>query len=138
MSYDKILIALSGEEDEIKVIREAFRLAEGLSATPAFLTVNNPRAGKPHMMMDTIEPVREEDIRNLIASAGFEDKSKGVDVNIVEDDTYEEEIAKWTKNIDLLVMGRDQKNKFLEALITSLDEKVANIVDCPILIVPKN
>ncbi len=46
-------------------------------------------------------------------------------------------IAKATEDVDLLVIGHHSKSAFLAALIDSVDEGVAELVFCPVLVVPK-
>ena len=53
MPYKKILIALECRDEENKVITEAIRLADALNAELSAFHVNDPAAGKAHMMMDT-------------------------------------------------------------------------------------
>ncbi len=65
----KILIALECT-DENNVIEEAIRLAETLNADLSAFHVNDPAAGKAHMMMDTLPLVSEADIREQFRKAG--------------------------------------------------------------------
>ena len=137
MSYKKILIALEGTDNENKVINEAIRLAETLNAELSAFHVNDPAAGKAHMMMDTLPLVSEEDIREQFRKAGHEKEANEIRITIVESESYAKEIAKATEDIDLLVIGHHPKNAFFAALIDSVDERVADLVSCPVLVVPK-
>lgn len=138
MSYQHILVALGGNHNEKQIIKEAFQLAHKLEASLHFLHVNHPGVGKPHMMMDAPEAIDKEDIKNQIREAGYSQEADKVDIKIEEDDDYPERIAKATRKADLVVIGHSQRNQFLQALINSVDEQVANISDCPVLIVPKS
>ncbi len=123
--------------DENNVINEAIRLAETLNADLSAFHVNDPAAGKAHMMMDTLPLVSEEDIREQFRKAGYEKEANEIKITLTESDSYAKEIAKATENIDLLVIGHHPKNAFLAALIDSVDERVADLVSCPVLVVPK-
>lgn len=138
MHYKNILLALEGKQDESKVIKEAVELSEAMDASLSVIHVNDPAAGKPHMMMDAPKAVHEDDIRNQIRDAGYSDQTEKVNIKILEGEHYPDKIAEATKNHDLLVLGHSHKNKFLAALIDSIDERVADIADCPVLIVPKS
>lgn len=137
MPYKKILIALESTGDENKVINEAIHLAETLNADLSAFHVNDPGAGKAHAMMDTLPLVSEEEIREQFRKAGHEKAANGIKITIIESDSYAKEIAKATEDIDLLVIGHHPKNAFLAALIDSVDERVADLASCPVLLVPK-
>ena len=89
------------------------------------------------MMMDTLPLVSEEDIREQFLKAGYEKDANEIKITIVESESYAKEIAKATEDIDLLVIGHHPKSAFLAALIDSVDERVADMVSCPVLLVPK-
>ncbi len=138
MHYNKILVALDCTNDENCVIREAVGLAENLSADLSAFHVNDPAAGKTHMMMDTLPRVKAEDIREQFRLAGFEKQANEIKITFAESEAYAQEIAKATEDVDLLVIGHHPKSAFLAALTDSVDERVANLVTCPVLLVPKN
>ncbi|MEJ2055138.1 MAG: universal stress protein [Calditrichaceae bacterium] len=138
MNYKNILLALEGEKDESKVIRQAAELSKKLSASLFVLHVNDPEAGKPSMMMDAPKAVHEDDLRKQIKEAGYPDIADKVDIHIVEGEHYPDKIAEATRDADMLVLGHSHKNRFLAALIDSVDERVTDIADCPVLIVPKS
>jgi len=137
MPYKKILIALECTADENNVINEAIRLAGTLNADLFVFHVNDPAAGKAHMMMDTLPLVSEEDIREQFRKAGYEKEGNEIKITLTESESYAQEIAKATEDVDLLVIGHHSKNAFLAALIDSVDERVADLVSCPVLMVPK-
>ncbi len=137
MRYKKILIALDCTDEENNLIDEAIRLAETLNADLSAFHVNDPAAGKAHMMMDTLPLVSEEDIREQFRKAGYEKKGNEIKITLTESESYAQEIAKATEDVDLLVIGHHPKNAFLAALIDSVDERVADLVSCPVLMVPK-
>jgi len=124
-------------DDENNVIEEAIRLAGTLNADLSAFHVNDPAAGKAHMMMDSLPLVSEEDIQEQFRKAGYEKEATEIKITIAESESYAKEIAKATEDIDLLVIGHHSKNAFLAALIDSVDERVADLVSCPVLMVPK-
>ena len=124
-------------DDENNVIEEAIRLAGTLNADLSAFHVNDPAAGKAHMMMDSLPLVSEEDIQEQFRKAGYEKEATEIKITIAESESYAKEIAKATEDIDLLVIGPHSKNAFLAALIDSVDERVADLVSCPVLMVPK-
>jgi nucleotide-binding universal stress UspA family protein len=137
MPYKRILIALDCTDEENIVIDEAIRLAATLNAELSAFHVNDPAAGKAHVMMDTLPLVSEQDIREQFRKAGYEKEANAIKITITESESYAKEIAKVTKDVDLLVIGHSGKNAFLAALIDSVDERVADLVSCPVLVVPK-
>ncbi len=128
---------MDGTDEENNVINEAIRLAETPNAELSAFHVNDPAAGKAHMMMDTLPLVSEEDIRQQFRKAGYEKEANEIKITITESESYAKEIAKATEDIDLLVIGHHPKNAFLAALIDSVDERVADLVSCPVLLIPK-
>ena len=138
MPYKKILIALDCTDDENGVINEAIRLAETLSADLSAFHVNDPAAGKAHMMMDTLRRVNEENIREQFRTAGFEKQANEIKITFAESESCAQEIAKATEDVNLLVIGHHPKSAFLAALTDSVDERVADLISCPVLLVPKN
>lgn len=137
MPYKKILIALDCTEDENNVIHEAIRLTTTLNAELSAFHVNDRAAGKAHMMMDTLPLISQNDIREQFRKLGYEKEAKELKVTLVESSSYPKEIAKATEDVDLLIIGHRHKNQFLATLIDSVDERVADLVSCPVLVVPK-
>lgn len=137
MPYKKILIALECNDEEKNVIEEAIRLAENLNADLSVFHVNDPAAGKAHLMMDTLPFASEDDIREQFRKAGHEKQGREIKITITESESYAQEIAKATEDVDLLVIGHHSKNAFIAALVDSVDERVADLVSCPVLMVPK-
>jgi nucleotide-binding universal stress UspA family protein len=137
MPYKNILIALAGEDEENNVIHEAVRLATALDAELSAFHVNDPAAGKAHLMMDTLPTVTENDIRQRFRKLGYDKHADAMKVAIVESNDYPEEIAKATDDADLLVIGHKNKNRFLAALIDSVDERVSDMVSAPILVISR-
>jgi nucleotide-binding universal stress UspA family protein len=136
--YKNIVVALGGKKKESKIIDQAVRLTMNLNATLSVVHVNDSGTGKPHMMMDAPESVGEKEIRAAIRKAGYGEEARHIKLRIMESNDYPDKIAEATKGADLLVIGHSHKNRFLALLIDSLDEKITDIIDCPVLIVPNN
>jgi len=62
MRYKNILLSLNGRNDEQRVVDEAMRLTSFFGATLSVVHINDPGAGKAHMLMDTLPRVSERDI----------------------------------------------------------------------------
>lgn len=136
MPYQNIFLALAGKEEENKVIREAMRLKKEFKAELTVFHVNDVGAGKAHMTMVSVPLHKEEDVRGWISNAGFKQEAAEVKIIVKESGHYAEEIAKVTKPADLLIIGHHHKNRFLAAIMDSTDEHVADLVSCPVLLVP--
>ncbi len=136
MPYKQILVSLDCAEEEKNVIHEAVRLAATCKAKLLALHVNDPGAGKAHMMMGGLPRKTEDDLRSQFRNLGYEKEAGEINVMIVEGENYPKEIAKASKDVDLLVLGHFHKNRLLAAFIDSVDERVTDLASCPILIVP--
>jgi len=138
MNYQNLVVALAGKKNEKQLIQTAMQLANALKAKLTVLHVNHPAVDKPHMLMDAPEPVREEELRELIRAAGHPKAADSLEIRIVEGDPYHEQISEASANADLIFIGHSQKNAFVAALMNSVDEKVANVAGCPVVVVPKS
>ena len=138
MSYERIVLALACKDDEAKVIRTAVELAELLDAELNVIHVNDEHAGEPSMMMDSPPEHEVADVREQLRKAGFAKQADAVDVDVVRSESYAEVISKASAGADLLVIGHSHRNSFLEALTRTLDEEIANVSGCPVIVVPKN
>lgn len=137
MPYKSITVALAGKENEASVIRETIRLARIAEAELTVLHVNDPHAGEHSMMMHSEPLVTEQDLRTQLRDLGFETEAETVRVIIITGSSYPKEIARATRDADLLVIGHRQKDTFLHALIHSVDKHIVDLVNCPILILPR-
>ena len=137
MLYKKLLMALACKESEVRVIREAVRIATETHADLTVLHVNDPHAGKAHMMMDALPRITEADIRNLFRAAGFVKEAEQVKIEITKGESCPHAIASATEDADLLIIGHCRRNRFLHAFVDSVDERVTNLVSCPVMIVPR-
>ena len=137
MPFDNILVALAGMADEENVIHETVRLVRALNAQLTVLHVNAPKAGKVSMMMEAQRLVEEEDLRNQFRALGYNTTADNLKFNIVTGTSLPKVIAGATESMDLLVIGHRRKNRFLAAFADSADKHLSDLVNCPVLIVPR-
>ena len=138
MPYHNILLSLNGKDEEKRVIDEAMQLKSFFKAELSIVHINDPGAGKAHMLMDTLPRTSEEDIRKQLNQFGYADEAQKIRIILNDSETYANAISRVTKDYDLLIMGHHPKSRLLAHLKDSIDEKVADRIDCPILLVPLN
>ena len=136
MPYKKILLALTGREKETHVVEETMRLKSLSGAALAIVVVNDPGAGKPHMMMDSLHRVTGADVVAELTRMGYGDDARAADIILVDDEHYARAIARISADYDLLIMGHHAKGRLRAFLTDTIDEHVADRVNCPILLVP--
>jgi nucleotide-binding universal stress UspA family protein len=136
MLYKKIFLSLSGEEDESRVIQECMRIVLALKAELTVIHVNDPAAGYTHMMMDTLPKTTINEMKTMLAEAGFGARVNEIGFRLMEDESYAKAIAAATREADLLVMGHHPKNLLMAHLKDGIDERVADLMQCPVLLVP--
>lgn len=136
MMYKNILLSLNGRNDEQRVVDEAMRLTSFVGATLSVVHINDPGAGKAHMLMDTLPRVSERDIANQFQKFGYGEKVEKIKIILIDSETYAKAIARVTKDFDLLIMGHHPKSRILAFLKDSTDERVADRIQCPIMLVP--
>ncbi len=137
MPFKNILVALAGMDDEENVIHETVRLVRALEAQLTVLHMNDPKAGKVSMMMETERLVKEEDLRTQFRKLGYNVTADNLKFNIVTGTSLPKVIAGATEGVDLLVIGHRRKNRFLAAFADSADKHLADLVACPVLIVSR-
>ncbi len=137
MPYGQIVVSLAGQPDEESVIHEAVRLAVAVDAELTALHVNDQAAGKVTMMMDAEPLVQEADLREQFADLGYGELSERMRVDVRTSSTLAREIAAATEGADMLVIGHRQRHRFLAILTDVADKHLADMVKCPILIVPR-
>jgi nucleotide-binding universal stress UspA family protein len=136
MHYKKILLSLNCRDDEKNVVDEAMRLTSYFEATLSVVHINDPAAGKAHMLMDTLPRVSKRDIANQFQKFGYGEKAEKIKIILIDSETYAKAIAGVTKDFDLLIMGHHPKSRILAFLKDSTDEHVADRINCPIMLVP--
>jgi nucleotide-binding universal stress UspA family protein len=136
MDYKNIVLSLNCSDDEKRVIDEAMRLKSILGANLSVVHINDPGAGKAHMLMDTLPRINENDIVNQFQKFGYGEEAKKIKIILIDSETYAKAIAGVTKEFDLLIMGHHPKNPILAFLKDSTDERVADKINCPVMLVP--
>lgn len=137
MPYKNIAVALAGKDNEVPVIDEAVRLAINLKAKICVIHINDLRAGKMSMMMDSPKKYVKDDFIKMFHNAGHEEIAKIIEVKIVENASVSKGIAELASDCDLLILGHTKMSKVKEVLTDSIDEVVVNVSNCPVLIIPK-
>ena len=136
MLYKKVFLSLAGKKDESKVIQETMRLVSILGAKLTVIPINDPAAGKAHMMMDTLPEITHVDMAALFTKTGFGDRLNEIEFRFIEDASYAEAIAVASREADLLIMGHHHKNKLMALLTDGTDERVADLIQCAVLLIP--
>ena len=136
MHYQRILLSMNCSGDEKSVVDEVMQLKSFFKSKLAITAVNDPGAGKAHMLMDTLPKVTKADILNRLQAYGYGEEAKDVEIIIEKSESYAQTIARSTREFDLLVMGHHRKNRLLAFIKDSVDEQVADRIDCPVLLVP--
>ena len=136
MLYQKVVLSLAGKENESKAIKEAMRVVKALKANLTVVHVNDPGAGKTHMMMDTLPKVTENDMIDMFVKAGFDRPESEIAFRLIDSESYAKSIAEATREADLLIMGHHSKNLLMAFLTDGTDERVADLIRCPVLLVP--
>jgi nucleotide-binding universal stress UspA family protein len=88
------------------------------------------------MLMDTLPRVRKRDIVDQFQRFGYGEEISKIKIILIDSETYAKAIARVTKGFDLLIMGHHPKSRILAFLKDSTDERVADRINCPILLVP--
>jgi nucleotide-binding universal stress UspA family protein len=136
MLYNKIFLSLAGNKDESKAIEESLRIVSALDANLTVVHINDPAAGQTHMMMDTLPEVTEDNLVDLFIKAGYGRQVEGINFRLIVDESYAKAIAAATREADLLIMGHHPKNMLMALLTDGTDERVADLIQCPVLLVP--
>ncbi|HPQ41683.1 MAG TPA: universal stress protein [bacterium] len=136
MVYDRIFLCLEGISNETHLIREAMRVGLALNASLTVVHINDPHAGKPLLLMDSLPRITRDDMVRMFEEAGYGDAAGGLTFRVMDDDAYSDTIVNLSREADLLIMGHRHHSRLMGALINSTDEQVADRVSCPILLVP--
>ncbi len=136
MSYQSILVALSGDGNEKLVLEEAYKIRQSFNAKLTVIHINRPHAGEMSMMMDSFgHRFTEIDIKNQIEEYGF--SAKEVEIILDQAEYVHRVLSNYSKNYDLIILGHRKMSSFKEKFFDSVDEGIINNVVCPVLVVPK-
>ena len=109
MAYKNILLSLDCRDDEKRVLDEAMNLKSYFGASLSVVHINDPGAGKAHMLMDTLPRVSENDIVNQFEKFGYGEEARRSKIILNDSETYAKAIARVKYSvllsIPLQVMG---------------------------------
>ena len=136
--YKKIMVSLIGDDSEQPVVDQAYHLANELGARLTAIHVNDLHAGEMSMMMDSPKKVTDEMIRGQIKDYGYESILGELEIIITENESVSKAIEQHCKDFDLLIVGHRKMSEFKSLFMDSIDEGIANLVPCPVLVVLKD
>ena len=136
---DKIMVSLLCSDDEGVVLSQAVFFAEKFGASLVAIHVNDPHAGEMSMMMDSPGPkITKDMIKDMFVQHGYEHWLKKLEIRIPEGAIESKTIAEHAQDVDMLVLGHRKMNKFKARFMDSVDEGIANLVSCPVVVIQKN
>ena len=136
MLFENIYLSLAGQDNESGLIAEAIRIVTELNANLTVIHINDPNAGMGHMMPDTNPKITKEEMMGYFIKAGFGAFVNEIIFRLFEGKPFAAAIAEVTRDADLLIMGHHHKNLLKALLIHGIDERVADRIQCPVLLVP--
>ena len=136
--YKKIMVSLIGDDSEQPVVDQAYHLANELGARLTAIHVNDLHAGEMSMMMDSPKKVTDEMIRGQIKDYGYESILGELEIIITKNESVSKAIEQHCKDFDLLIVGHRKMSEFKSRFMDSIDEGIANLVPCPVLVVLKD
>ena len=136
MLYENIYVLLAGQDNENPLIAESIRIVAALKANLTAIHINDPNAGMGHLMPDANPKITEKEMMHFFVEAGFRAYVSQIKFRLVEGKPFAKAIAKASDEADLLIMGHHHKNLLEGLLWRGTDEKVADRIQCPILLVP--
>tara|TARA_B100001250_G_scaffold328009_1_gene292389 strand:+ start:469 stop:888 length:420 start_codon:yes stop_codon:yes gene_type:complete len=135
--YNKIMVALVGDGTEIEVVENAYHLSNNLKCSLVAIHVNDPHAGDMSMMMDSPRAINHETLQKQLSDYLGNDIADKIDIIITENESIPKSIEQHTLDCDLLIVGHRKMSQFKASLMDSIDEGIANLISCPVLVVQK-
>jgi nucleotide-binding universal stress UspA family protein len=129
----RIMVALVAHGDEKPVIEQAVLLANKFEAQLIAIHVHQPVLSQPKG--DSELNVTEEIIRNRFTEYGFEQIINDLEIIITKGENIPEKIQQHSNDIDMLVVGHKKMGGFMARITDSIDEDIANLITCPVLVV---
>ena len=136
-NYNKIMVALVGDGTETEVVQHAYQLSTNLNCSLVAIHVNDTHAGEMSMMMDSSKAINSETLQGQLSNYLDDDIANRIDIIVDENDSIAKSIEKHTRDCDLLVVGHRKMSQFKSSLMDSVDEGIANLISCPVLVVQK-
>ena len=136
---NKIMVSLLCSDDEGAVLDQAVFFAEKFDASLVAIHVNDTHAGEMSMMMDSPGPkITEDMIKDMFVRHGYEQWLKKLEIRIPKGEIVSKTIAENAQDVGLLVLGHRKMSTFKSSFMDSVDEGIANLVSCPVVVVQKN
>ena len=133
------MVSILCSEDEGGVLGQAVFFAEKFDASLVAIHVNDTHAGEMSMMMDSPGPkITEDMITDMFKEHGYEQWLKKLEIRIPEGEIVSKTIAEHAQDVDMLVLGHRKMNTFKASFMDSIDEGIANLVSCPVVVIQKN
>ena len=133
------MVSLLCSEDEGVVLGQAVFFAEKFDASLVAIHVNDTHAGEMSMMMDSPGPkITEGMIKDMFVQHGYEQWLKKLEIRIPEGEIVSKTIAENAQDVDMLVLGHRKMSTFKASFMDSVDEGIANLVSCPVVVIQKN
>jgi nucleotide-binding universal stress UspA family protein len=129
----RIMVALVAHGDEKPVIEQAVLMANKFEAQLIAIHVHQPVLSQPKG--DSELNVTEEIIRNRFTEYGFEQIINDLEIIITKGENIPEKIQQHSNDIDMLVVGHKKMGGFMARITDSIDEDIANLITCPVLVV---
>ena len=129
----RIMVALVAHGDEKPVIEQAVLMANKFEAQLIAIHVHQPVLSQPKG--DSELNVTEEIIRNRFIEYGFEQIINDLEIIITKGENIPEKIQQHSNDIDMLVVGHKKMGGFMARITDSIDEDIANLITCPVLVV---
>ena len=126
-------MALVAHGDEKPVIEQAVLMANKFEAQLIAIHVHQPVLSQPKG--DSELNVTEEIIRNRFTEYGFEQIINDLEIIITKGENIPEKIQQHSNDIDMLVVGHKKMGGFMARITDSIDEDIANLITCPVLVV---
>lgn len=136
-NYNKIMVALVGDGTETEVVQHAYQLSTNLNCSLVAIHVNDTDAGEMSMMMDSPKAINSETLKRQLSKYLDDDIVNRIDIIVDENESIAKSIEKNTQDCDLLIVGHRKMSQFKSSLMDSVDEGIANLISCPVLVVQK-
>ena len=136
-NYNKIMVALVGDGTETEVVQHAYQLSTSLNCSLVAIHVNDTHAGEISMMMDSPKAVNSQTLKGQLSKYLDDDIANTIDIIVDENESIAKSIEKHTLDCDLLIVGHRKMSQFKSSLMDSVDEGIANLISCPVLVVQK-
>ena len=77
-------------------------------------------------------------IKDMFVRHGYEQWLKKLEIRIPKGEIVSKTIAENAQDVGLLVLGHRKMSTFKSSFMDSVDEGIANLVSCPVVVVQKN